>query len=220
MESSQEKQKQQWLAAVAGRPDPEADSVLNLQAEAVRRVLTQHKAVLETKIPPLDERVYENILAQGRKQEEAAALRETRPSNHMGNIFSLFCINAAKAKYRTKIWAQSSMWGLAATLVLGVLVVLQTGVLTSPPEDESTVYRGSTANLVQVVDDPVQRLDELLKDFGAMGISNQVSVQREPQKITIEVPNTEQVMTYLEDQRFRPDPSQQPIVIILKPSKH
>ena len=51
------------------------------------------------------------------------------------------------------------IWGLAATLALTVLVTIQVLV---PEDDQVDVYRGGASATVLIVDNPLQRKNELL----------------------------------------------------------
>ena len=114
---------------------------------------------------------------------------------------------------------QPRVFALAASVVLAVVVVVKGDLLTSPSEDESMVFRGGEADVVQVVDDPRARLDELNRDLEGFGVKVRVAdsgADASNSKIMIEVPNTPEVRVYLEDQGFMPDPNRKTFIIVLK----
>ena len=58
----------QWLDALAGQPDPQADSQLNLQALALRKALQQRSQRLQQTVPPADPALYHQVLFRLRRE--------------------------------------------------------------------------------------------------------------------------------------------------------
>ena len=227
MESSPDKQDEQWLSAIAGQPDPDADALLRQQAASLRRVLLLRKAEAEGKISIPDERGYQRILHQLQQKPSVVHNAPHRPSSLLVSLLrwlgfsegnsvpSVVTKNAESSSY----FFQPRVLALAASVVLAVVVVVQGGLLTDPSQDESTVIRGSELDIVQVVDDPNFRLEELRKDLDDLGVKLRVAdegAEAQNTKIMIEIPNTPQVITYLQDQGFTPDPNRKTFTIVLK----
>ena len=89
---------EQWLSALAGKPEASADPALNAQADALRRAMQRRNTRLLAQAPEADSVFYEKILFR-LKQERLLVSRS--------------------------IWRSSKVWGLAATLVLGLSITFQ-----------------------------------------------------------------------------------------------
>ena len=227
MESSPDKQDEQWLSAIAGRPDPEADALLNQQAASLRRVLLLQKAEAEGKISNSGDRAYQRILDQLQQKSSTAQTAPQRPFSLLEFLLRWLGVSqtnplpgaTTKNAKGSSYFFQPRVFALAASVVLAVVVVVKGDLLTSPSEDESMVFRGGEADVVQVVDDPRARLDELNRDLEGFGVKVRVAdsgADASNSKIMIEVPNTPEVRVYLEDQGFMPDPNRKTFIIVLK----
>ncbi len=227
MESSSNKQDLQWLSAIAGRQDPEADALLNQQAASLRRVLLLRKAEAERKISIPDDRAYQKILDQLQQKPPTTQTASQPPSSLLGSLFRWLGISQANALPGTvskngessNYFFQPRVFALAASVVLAVVVVVEGDLLTSPTEDESMVFRGGESDIVQVVDDPKARLEELNRDLEGFGVKARAAdsgANTSNSKIMIEVPNTPEVRAYLEDQGFIPDLNRKTLIIILR----
>jgi hypothetical protein len=227
MESSPDKQDEQWLSAIAGRPDPAADALLNQQAASLRRVLLLQKAEAEGKISISDDRTYQRILDQLQQKPSAMQTAPQHPSSLLESLLWWLGVSQSnplpgvttKNPKGGSYFFQPRVFALAASVVLAVVVVVKGDLLTSPSEDESMVVRGGEADVVQVVDDPRARLDELNRDLEGFGVKVRVAdsgADASNSKIMIEVPNTPEVRVYLEDQGFMPDPNRKTFIIVLK----
>jgi hypothetical protein len=227
MESSPDKQDEQWLSAIAGRPDPEADALLNQQAASLRRVLLLRKAEVDEKISISDNRIYQRILDQLQEKPTAAQAVPQRSSGLLESLLRWLGGSktnplsgvATKNAEGSSYFFQPRVFALAASVVLAVVVVVKGDLLTSPSEDESMVFRGGVSGLVQVVDDPKTRLEELSRDLEGFGVKVRVAdldADTSNSKIMIEVPNTPEVRVYLENQGFIPDPNRKTFIIVLR----
>jgi len=175
MTQAPDKEDEQWLNALAGQSDPDADPKLNRQADALRRALKARSAMLETEVPTADATQYQQLMFRMRR--EGLAL------SHHG-------------------WRNSMLWGLAATVVLVVGVVFQTGGLHQDQDDANTL-RGGGQSTVLIVTEPEVRLVELLAGLKAAG--EEPSIKREVDgRIVLTVKGTEKVLEYLATQRIEP----------------
>lgn len=227
MDPSPDKQDEQWLSAIAGRPDLEADALLNQQAASLRRILLLRKAEAEGKISIPDDRLYQRILDQLQQRPPAAQTEPERPSSLLESLLRWLGVSqtnplsgvATKNAEGTSFFFQPRVFALAASVILAVIVLVKGDLLTSPSEDESMVFRGGEADIVQVVDDPKARLEELSEVFQGFGVKARVAesgADTSNSKVLIEVPNTPEVRAYLEDQGFIPDPNKEKFIIVLK----
>ena len=170
-----DKEDEQWLNALAGRPDPAAKGVVNQQAEALRRALQAQRAKLEESVPQADDTQYQQFLFRLKRE---GLLKTQRP------------------------WSNPMLWGLAATLVIGVGVVVQMGGLY-PGQDDAETLRGGGKATVLVVDNPEVRLVELLAGLKAAGV--EPVVKRETGgRILVTVKSSDKVLDYLRELRIEP----------------
>jgi hypothetical protein len=61
MANNEKKESLQWLKALMGKPDPEADTILNIQAKIFRQGMLKDRKREKETIPIADERLYQNI---------------------------------------------------------------------------------------------------------------------------------------------------------------
>jgi hypothetical protein len=61
MANNEKKESLQWLKALMGKPDPEADNILNIQAKIFRQGMLKDRKREKETIPIADERLYQNI---------------------------------------------------------------------------------------------------------------------------------------------------------------
>ncbi len=185
-----DKEEEQWLNALAGRSDPAADSVVNQQAEALRRVLQTRRAKLEESVPQADDAQYQQLLFRLKRE---GLLKANRP------------------------WQNPMLWGLAATLVLGVGVVVQMGGFYHG-QDDTDMLRGGGKATVLVVENPEVRLVELLAGLKAAGA--EPVVKRETGGgILIMVKSSDQVLDYLRELRIEPMVVDGTVTLSLQPTK-
>lgn len=190
MTQDSEKKDEQWLSALAGQPDSGADSQLNQQASALRRALKARSEMLEVQVPTADATQYEQLMFRLRREGLTASRRG---------------------------WKNPMLWGLAATVVLGVGVVIQMGGLYPQP-DESNILRGGGQSTVLIVAEPEVRLAELLVGLRAAG--EEPTIKREGDgRIVLSVKGTEKVLDYLTGQRIEPMVINGAIILTLTPAK-
>ena len=179
MTQTPEKVDQQWLNALAGKPDTDADAdadaETNLQAAALRSALKARSNLLGSNVPTADDAQYQKLMFRLR--------REGLSSSEFG-------------------WKNPMFWSLAATVVLGVGVVIQMGGLQQN-EDEANILRGDNNSTVLVVTEPDVRMKELQAGFKSAG--EEPSIKREADgRIVLKVKATEKVLDYLAQQRIEP----------------
>lgn len=190
MTQAPDKEDEQWLSALAGQPDPDADSKLNRQAEALRRALQARAEKFGAKVPKADAAQYQQLMFRMR--------REGLASSHHG-------------------WRNPMLWGLAATVVLGVGVVIQMGGLHQE-QDEANTLRGGGKSIVLIVAEPEMRLAELLAGLRAAG--EEPSIKREADgRIVLTVKGSDKVLEYLATQRIEPALDQGKLTIELRSVK-
>jgi hypothetical protein len=190
MTQATDKEDEQWLSALAGRPALDADPQVNRQAEALRRSLKVRSETLEVKVPTADAAQYQQLAFRLRKEGLMSSSRD---------------------------WQNSMLWGVAATLVLGVGVVFQMGGLHHDQDDSNTL-RGGGQSTILIVNEPEVRLAELLAGLRAVG--EEPNIKRETDgRIVLTVKGTEKVLDYLTGQRIEPTLAQGKVTIELRSVK-
>lgn len=181
---------QQWLSALAGQADPGASQQVNQQAAALRRALQARHDLLEVTVPTADDTQYQQLLFRLRRE----GLTSSRPP-----------------------WRRPMLWGLAATVVLGVGVVIQMGGLHFDQGDIDTL-RGGGPSTVLIVSEPEVRLAELLAGLRAAG--EEPTVKRATNgRIILTVKGSAKALDYLSEQRIEPTLHQGRLTIELQPVK-
>ena len=190
MATTPDKEDEQWLSALAGKPDPAADPAINQQAEALRRSLQAQRSRLEKAVPEADDAQYQQLLFRLRRE-------------------GLLTANRGRRKLQ--------LWAIAATVVLGIGVVVQMGGLPFG-QDEPNTLRGGGIGTVLVVDNPEARLTEILAGLKAAGA--ELAVKRETGgRIVLTVEASEKVLDYLAGQRIEPMVTDGTITLTLTPAK-
>lgn len=186
MTSSTEKEDEQWLNALAGQPDPDANRKVNLQASSLRRALIAQKKLIDAEVPIADAIQYERLLFRMRKEGLTGTSR---------------------------LWTKPLLWGMVATVVLGVSVVVKMGGLYPDPSDKDILMGGSST--VLIVEQPEVRLAELMAGIRSAG--EEPTIKRESEgKISLTVKATEKVLDFLYAQRIEPMVHQGTVTIELQ----
>jgi len=190
MTNNPDKEDAQWLSALAGQADPDAKTNVNRQAESLRRALKARSDLLTSQVPVADDAQYQQMLFRLRREGLASSRRG---------------------------WRNPMFWGIAATIVMGVGVVIQMGGL-HPDDYEKDVLRGAEHATVLIVADPEVRLMELQAGLQAAGEVPKIDRLANGQ-IVLTVKATEKVLAYLLTQRLEPEISDGYLVLKLAPSK-
>lgn len=190
MTKNTDKEDEQWLNALAGQTDSASDPKINQQAESLRRALRARSDILTNQVPIADDAQYQQILFRLRREGLTSSNRA---------------------------WHNPKLWGLAATVVIGVGVVIQMGGF-NPDGYEKDTMRGSEHATVLIVEDPEARLVEL--QIGLQVAGEVPKVDRLPNgQIVLTVKASDKVLTYLLTQRLEPEISHDHLILKLSPSK-
>ena len=190
MTTDQDKENDQWLDALAGKADPAADPKLNQQAASLRRALKGRGDVLASQVPVADDAQYQQMLFRLRREGLASSSRG---------------------------WRNPMLWGMAATIVMGVGVVIQMGNFDSDGY-EKDILRGAEHATVLIVTNPETRLVELQAGLQIAGEVPKIDRLANGQ-IVLTVKATEKVLAYLLTQRLESEVSEGHLVLRLEPSK-
>jgi hypothetical protein len=179
-----------WLAALAGQPDPLADAAANRQALALRQALQARSARLAQDTPRADAALFEQLQFRLRRE---------------GLLGSL----AGRSQW--------PVWGLAASLLVGLVWLTQVDGLFKRDDDGNATLRGGGQATVLLVADPEARLAELLAGLRAAGAQPQVDRQGAG-RIRLQVIASPAVLDYLDTQRIAPALVDGQVLLMLAPS--
>lgn len=194
MENTPDKDDEQWLGALAGRPDPSGDERFTLQAQALRRALQARAEKLEADVPFADEDQYQKLLTRLRIEK----LLASKPSWRMSPIW-VKTTGVLGLSSEVIPWKSPMLLGLTASLVIGVAMVisLQNSVAT---RNEIDILRGGNAT-TQIVDEPELRLAELIQGLRAAG--EVPAIERLSHgAIVLTITASPKVLDYLDSQRI------------------
>ena len=207
---STDPQDQQWLDALAGRPDPAADAKLNREALALRAALIARRQKLEDEVPQADDALLEKIRFRLRRE----GLDRVEPdSKHL-----LGEETAPVTKTGQKPW-NFRAWGMAASVLIGIALVVQLGI-NPTRNSEDDVVRGDATSTNLIVDDPQARLAELVSGLKAAGLEPNVK-QLGDGRVLLKTVANDASREYLLSQRIEGKEKDGMIVLLLskKPSK-
>jgi len=205
-----DKDDQQWLDALAGRPDASADPVTNAQAQALRTAMVARRAAIEHATQNADPAEFERL--QARLQREGLLTKADADSNTApGNWLS-----ALLDKWMPAAGGGSSAiprWSLVANVVLGVAVVVQLGMFTAA-NHEVDVLRGDT-DTVMLVSNPEERLAELTTGLD-QAKAHYVVLRKPSGELQLLVQADDAALDYLREQRIEPQVNEGVAVIALR----
>lgn len=176
----------QWLDALAGNPAAAADPKVNRQATALRKALQARKDEIEKAVPEADAALYQQMR---------------------------FRLRRAGLAPKDAIWKRPSSWAVAASLVLGMSLVVNMKAFLPEP-DESAIVRGTGQASVLIVTDPEARLAELLQGLAAAQAEPKVE-RLSKGKIQLKLKATQNALDYLDTQRINPKVVDGQVVLLL-----
>lgn len=205
-----EKDDDQWLAALAGKSDPQASEATNRQAALLRQAMLKRRVELENETANADS----NEFARLQKRLEAEGLLSHADATNLGskpNGFMAWLSNVLPGKNGAV--AALPAWSLAVNCALVVVVAVQ---FMSPSQDpyESNVLRGEQGTVLRVAD-PETRLAELVTGLDAENVRYVVKRSSDGE-LTLLVQADDAALDYFIDQRIGPQVKDDLIVIRLK----
>lgn len=206
-----DKDDQQWLDALAGRPDASADPITNAQAQALRTAMVARRAAIEHATQNADPAEFERLQARLRREgllTKADADRNTAPGNWLSALLDKWMPAAGGGS------SAIQRWSLVANVVLGVAVVVQLGMLGTAVNNEADVYRGGTAT-VMLVPNPTARLAELTTGLD-QAKAHYVVLRKPSGELQLLVQADDAALDYLGTQRIEPQVNEGVAVIALR----
>ncbi len=203
MNNELNQQDQDWFDALAGKPKSGMNALDAAQALAVRTALMERRDALEADARQPD--VAQLSRLRQRLVREGLMKAATSNSTHKGLWERFLGIFAASGRGGS---TSIPLWGVAASLVIVVVAVIQIGTLSNVQDPTFDAFRGGTATVL-IVDDPQAKLTEL--QAGLRGVerwwwpwtSFEVK-QLEGNGFQIDIKVDEPVLDYLEEQRISP----------------
>jgi hypothetical protein len=181
---------EQWLSALAGKPDASATPMVNAQAVAMRSAMQARNAKLDAQVPLADTALYEQTLFRLRRE----GLMKKRP-----------------------LWEMPQVWGLAATVFIGVIGALQIQGSGEQEADQLTRGLGDGVSLI-ISADPEETLIEVLSKLHSEGVTTE-AVERINGEIKITIPSTIASLDAIEKLRIPPPPQSGKIIIVISKPK-
>jgi hypothetical protein len=202
---------QQWLDALAGRPDASADPVTNAQAQALRTAMMARRAAIEHSTQNADPAEFERL--QARLQREGVLTTGDAESNSA----PINWLSALLDKWMPAVGSGSSAiprWSLVANVVLGVAVVVQLGLFGTAANKDADVLRGGTATVL-LVTNPIARLAELTAGLD-QAKAHYVVLRKPTGELQLLVQADDAALDYLLSQRIEPQLNEGVAVITLR----
>lgn len=205
-----DKDDQQWLDALAGRPDASANPITNAQAQALRTAMVARRAAIEHATQNADPAEFERLQARLQREgliTKADANSNTAPGNWLSALLDKWMPAAGGGS------SAIQRWSLVANVVLGVAVVVQLGMFTAA-NNEADVLRGGTAT-VMLVPNPTARLAELTTGLD-QAKAHYVVLRKPSGELQLLVQADDAALDYLLSQRIEPQVNEGVAVIALR----
>jgi hypothetical protein len=192
-----EKDDDQWLAALSGKPDPHASEATNRQAALLRQAMLKRRAELENETASAEPSEFARL----QKRLEAEGLISRADPTYSGSKakgFMAWLANVFPGKNGGV--AALPVWSLAVNCALVVVVAVQ---FMSPSQDlyESNVLRGGGAFEI-FADDPSVKLTEIIKELDARYIRYVIrTVDKQGYELLIQ--DGEDSMNFLIEKRYQ-----------------
>jgi hypothetical protein len=209
-----DKDDQQWLDALAGKPDANADPITNAQAQALRTAMVARRAALEHATANADPAEFERLRARLQREgllTDANATTKTQPTpptHWLGKLLGKLLPSAGGGSFAIPVLS------LAANVVLGVAVVVQMGLFSTAPHTDADVLRGGPVKPLLEVN-PEARLAELTAALDQVK-AHYVVLRKESGELQLLVQADVAALDYLQSQRIEPKVSEGVAVIVLR----
>jgi hypothetical protein len=199
------KDDENWLEALAGKPDISADSAINAEAQALRRAILKRREGLELAYEKFDSGEFQRL--QSRLQREGLQTKARTNQKWLPDW-----LHKHLPSKNVQV-AALPIWSLGINAILVVVVVVQLGVSGNAPSQQD-VLRGDQGTVLRVVD-PQARLSELM--LGLDAAKARYVIQRTPEgELILLVQADAAALDYLNDQRMVPQVKEGLIVIRIK----
>lgn len=197
MNEKTSKEDQDWLDALSGKSPEGIDPLISAQVSAVRQALASRRDAIESDAISVGDSGLNEIRARLQREGLMDSPERTQLKNgwwaRAKEIFgSISRGGGAKA---------APIWGLAAMFVATVLVTIQVYV---PEENEAAIFRGDPSVTTLIVDNPLQRANELLVELKPLTGSVDVRPLSDG-RFQLRVQDSQKVSDFLAAQRIEPN---------------
>lgn len=191
------KEDQDWLDALSGKSPEGIDPLVLAQASAVRNALTSRRDAIESDANSVGDSGLNEIRARLQREGLMVSPKGGQQKNgwwaRVIEVFGLI-LRGGGAK-------AAPIWGLAVVLVATVLVTIQ---VRAPEENEAYILRGNPSVTTLIVDNPLQRANELLAGLKQLTGAVEVS-QLSGGRFQLRVQDSQKVSDFLAEQRIEPN---------------
>lgn len=196
MTEAQDKNEDQWLAALSGKPDSTSDIATNTQAEALRRALQVHSHRMDKVVPVADDIQYQRLLFR---------LRQEGLTGKQNSWIGVMQWGRAKGQLAARVMTAHNTiaWAIAATAVLVIGVALQMNTLQQGQDASRMHDVFRSGGTVLIVSNPKTRAEELKLGLKATGTETNVIAGPDGQFQLRFKPNAA-ALEYLNTQRIEP----------------
>lgn len=199
------KDDENWLEALAGKPDISAVSAINAEAQALRCAMLKRRDGLELAYEKFDSGEFQRL--QSRLQREGLQTKARTNQKWLPDWLHKHLPS------KNGQVAAIPIWSLGVNAILVLVVVVQLGVSGNAPSQQD-VLRGDQGTVLRVVD-PQAKLSELM--LGLDAAKARYVIQRTPEgELILLVQADDAALDYLIDQRMVPKVKQGLIVIRIK----
>lgn len=206
-----DKDDEQWLSALAGKPDSSADSATNAQAQALRAAMLARREALEHATQNADPAEFERLKA---RLEREGLLAQAKPSAKQAHGKGFAAWLAQWLPSKGSGLSALPIWSLSANVVLVTVVVVQLVLNLSTTPDEVDVLR-SGRGTVLLGPNPQMRLAELTSGLDAVK-ARYVVMQKPNGELRLLVQADDKALDYLALQRIEPTVTDGVVVIGLR----
>ncbi len=189
------KEDQDWLNALSGKSPEGIDPFVSAQAAAVRKALIARREAVETDAKSMGNSGLDEI----RTRLQREGLMDSAETGQLKDgwwprVKEILGIGSVGGGMKV-----APVWGVAATLVLAVLVTFQ---VYEPQLDEASIYRGDPSTTTLIVENPDIRANEIVAGIKALS-SDEVEVSRlKDGRIQLRIKDSQRVQDYLLNQRI------------------
>ena len=189
------KEDQDWLDGLAGKSPEGIDPLISAQASAVRKALSSRRDAIESDAL----RGGDSGLNEIRARLQREGLMDSAEKSQLKNGRWRRVMDIIGLGSSTSGANMAPAWGVAAMLVVAVLVTFQ---VYEPQPDETLIYRGDPLVTTLIVENPEIRANEIVAGIRTI-TSDGVEMRRlKDGNIQLKIKDSQRVQDYLLDQRI------------------
>lgn len=171
---------QDWLGALSGKPNADADPEITRHADALRQAIQRHNAAFHSS-----------------EVDTEAGLQKLK--------FRLRREGLTGGDQRTTL-KRFFQFAIAASVLLTVGLVMRAQLHQEPLQNESEIMRGLGNRQVVLAVDPEERLKQLITELDQLGVKHQI--ERKTGEILLKIqgidPTKEDIASFLESNHITP----------------